>query len=104
MRLGMAISRGVAFLTDASGNQVVGCAIADNGGLSYCAPQGDATIFNYPYDSTIRDDVAYVPNRAEASITVCDVNGKALNNCAKHAKALFDGPTFVIFDDTPPAS
>jgi hypothetical protein len=96
--LGMTIYHGVAFLTDASGNNVVACDVAGDGALADCAVQGDDTIFNYPYGVTIRNGVAYVPNRAEATITVCGVSGKQLLNCSKRTNALLDGPTWVIFD------
>jgi hypothetical protein len=95
--LAMAIDNGVAFLTDASKSNVVSCDVGADGSLSDCAVQGDNTIFNYPYGITIRNNVAYIPNRAEATITVCNVSGKNLLNCSKSTNALFDGPTWVIF-------
>ena len=96
--LAMTIYNGVAFLTDANGNNVISCDVGGDGSLSSCGVQGDATIFNYPYGITIRNDVAYIPNRAEGSITVCDVSGKDLLDCNKVTNDLFDGPTWVIFD------
>jgi hypothetical protein len=93
----MTMYKGVAFLTDASGNSVVACDVGGDGSLSGCDAQGDATIFNYPYGITIRNDVAYIPNRAEASVTVCEVSGKSLLNCNKATNQLLDGPTWVVF-------
>jgi len=97
--LAMTTYQGVAFFTDASGNNVVSCDVND-GTLSGCAVQGDATIFNYPYGITIHRGLAYIPNRAEASITVCDVRGKQLSGCNKVANVLFDGPTWVTLAHT----
>lgn len=95
--LAMTISGGVAFLTDASKNNVVSCNVDGGGSLSGCSVQGDDTVFNYPYGITIHNGVAYIPNRAEASITVCNVSGKNLVDCVKRTNDLFDGPTWVIF-------
>jgi len=97
--LAMTTYQDVAFFTDATGNNVVACDVND-GTLSGCALQGDATIFNYPYGITIYRGVAYIPNRAEASITVCDVHGKQLRGCNKVANELFDGPTWVTLAHT----
>ena len=93
--LGMTIVNGVAFITDASANNVVSCAVNADGTFSGCTVQGDATIFNYPYGITIAGNMAYVPNRAEASITVCTVDGMNLSSCNKIGNAVFDGPTWV---------
>jgi len=94
--LAMTVYKRTAFFTDASGNSIVACDV-DDGILSGCTVQGDATVFNYPYGITVRSDVAYIPNRAEASITVCHVSGKLLSGCSKIANQLFDGPTWVTF-------
>jgi len=96
--LAMTIHDGAAFFTNASGNNVISCAIGAGGSLADCSVEGDATVFNYPYGITIHAGFAYVPNRAEATVTVCGLRGRHLVDCAKRTNALFDGPTFLIFE------
>ena len=44
----MTIYNGVAFLTDASGNNVISCDVGGDGSLSGCSAQGDATDIQLP--------------------------------------------------------